>query len=66
MHWEDIIEFNRDCDKWEQIIRSHCCCREDQQIVSDCFTRMKDRFESVRSQMDDLKENILDIGRNND
>ena len=52
--WRDIVEFNRDCNKWEAILKSHCCTTEEQKVISDCFTRMRDRFETTRLRMAEL------------
>jgi len=56
--WIDIVEFNRDCNKWEAILKSHCCTTEEQKVISDCFTRMRDRFKTTRLRMTELNATL--------
>jgi|GEM_PF-4166827 len=48
-NWENIVKFYQDCDKWEEMIKSHCYTKEEQEVVSDCFIRMKDRYQNIIS-----------------
>jgi len=56
--WRDFVEFNRDCNKWEAILKGNCCTTEEQKVISDCFTRMKDRFETTRLRMAELNTTL--------
>ena len=52
--WREIVEFHRDCDKWENILKEHCVSIEEEKVISDCFSRRKDQFKSFQSYIDNV------------
>jgi hypothetical protein len=64
--------FDKECDKWEKIIKSQCCTKEEQKIISDCFVRLRDRYQNLCDEFDELskefheKLKFLDTGLKNE
>jgi len=56
--WEDVVTFHRDCDKWEKTLKGACTTKEEKQVISDCFTRMRDQFSMYFRTTDNECNNL--------
>lgn len=47
--WIDILEFNKDCNELEALLKSYCHTEEEMKVISDCFTRITEQKKDLIS-----------------